>query len=344
LTRGEAGLAAFRVQIFRPLAPMLAHTAQSPEEALDSLGSRASFEYKLDGARIQVHKSGDEVRIYSRLLNEVTPSLPGAVAKVKALPQKELILDGEAIALRPDGMPHAFQDTMRRFSSRREDPALESKLPLEPFFFDLLAVEGQDLIDAPLSDRIEALEESLPREILVPRSLTGDPAEVRAFYERALEAGHEGIMGKSLDAIYQAGRRGQSWLKLKLTHTFDLVVLAAEWGSGRRKGFLSNLHLGARDPKTGDFVMLGKTFKGLSDEMLAWQTERLLSLATERGDWVVHVRPELVVEIAFNDVQRSSQYPGGVALRFARVKAHRPDKRASEANTIDEVRALAPEA
>jgi DNA ligase-1 len=340
LTHGEAGLAAFRIEMFRPIAPMLAQTIESPEEALASLGA-ASFEYKLDGARIQVHKDQDEVRIYSRLLNDVTSALPEAVARIKALPQQSLILDGEAIALRPDGMPHAFQDTMKSFSRRREDPALTSKLPLVPFFFDLLAIDGRDLIDMPLSDRIRALSD-LPPELLVPRSLTEDPAEVRAFYERSLEAGHEGIMGKSLDAIYQAGRRGQSWLKLKLTHTFDLVVLAAEWSSGRRQGYLSNLHLGARNPETGEFIMLGKTFKGLTDQMLAWQTEHLLSIATERGDWVVHVKPELVVEIAFNDVQRSSQYPGGVALRFARVKAHRPDKPPNQANTIDEVRALAP--
>jgi DNA ligase 1 len=338
MTSGEAGLSAFRVELFRPVSPMLAQTANSPEEAMASLGA-AAFEYKLDGARVQVHKHGDEVRIYSRLLNDVSAALPEAIDRVRALPFDRLILDGEAIALKSDGMPHAFQDTMRTFSKRREDPALESKMPLTPYFFDVLTIDGQDLIDAPLSDRIRALE-TLPKELLVPRTATDDPADVRSFYEAALEAGHEGIMGKSLDALYQAGRRGQSWVKLKLTHTFDLVVLAVEWGSGRRKGWLSNLHLGARDPATGEFVMLGKTFKGMTDQMLEWQTKHLLSIATEQGDWVVRVRPELVVEIAFNDVQRSSQYPGGVALRFARVKRHRPDKSASEANTIEDVRAL----
>ena len=336
LTGGTEALAAFDVQLFRPLLPMLAQTAAGVGEALERLGE-ASLEAKLDGARVQVHRRGAEVRVFSRRLNEVTAAVPEVVEAALALPAYELILDGEVIALRPDGTPHPFQVTMRRFGRKLDVEGLRGELPLTPFFFDLLWQDGRELLTAPLAARASALAEMVPPSWRVERMVTADAAEGEAFLRRTLDAGHEGLMAKSLSAPYEAGSRGQSWLKVKQAKTLDLVVLAAEWGSGRRRGWLSNLHLGARDP-AGGFVMLGKTFKGLTDETLAWQTERLLALATAREGHVVWVRPELVVEIAYNDLQASPHYPAGLALRFARVKGYRPDKTAADADTLATVR------
>jgi DNA ligase-1 len=258
------------------------------------------------------------------------------VEAVLALPARELVLDGEAIALRPDGRPHRFQVTASRFGSRSAD----GTVPLTPLFFDLLHLDGEDLIDRPGGERAAALDALVPATGRVPRALIADAPGAQAFLDAALAAGHEGVLVKSLEAPYAAGRRGAGWLKVKPRHTLDLVVLAAEWGHGRRRGWLSNLHLGARDPSGAGFVMLGKTFKGLTDAMLTWQTERLLALEVARDDWTVHVRPELVVEIAFDGVQTSPRYPGGVALRFARVVRYRDDKTADEADTVEMVRSL----
>jgi DNA ligase-1 len=339
LTRGSVGLQAFALELFRPVLPMLAQPAQDVEAALAQLGT-AALEWKLDGARVQVHKSGGEVRVYTRGLNDVTLAVPEIVEAARALPAPALILDGEAIALRSDARPHPFQVTMRRFGRKLDVENMRRELPLSVFFFDCLRHAERDLTDLPASERFAVLSEALPHELLLPRLVTSDPIGARAFFDAALARGHEGIMAKSLDAPYEAGGRGSSWLKIKQAHTLDLVVLAAEWGSGRRKGWLSNLHLGARDPRSGAFVMLGKTFKGLTDELLEWQTKALLALETTRDSYTVYVRPELVVEIALNEIQESPQYPGGLALRFARVKRYRSDKRAQEADTIDAVRQL----
>jgi DNA ligase-1 len=339
LAEGAAGLARFAVQLFRPVQPMLAQPAEDAEDALGRLGE-AAFEWKLDGARIQVHKGGDEVRVFTRKLNEVTAAVPEIVEVTRRLPVPELILDGEAIALRPDGRPQPFQLTMRRFGRKLDIEAMRETLPLRSFFFDALALDGETLIDRPGRERIAALDAALPADLRIPRIVTGRPEVAEAFVKGALEQGHEGAMAKALEAPYEAGRRGAGWLKVKRAHTLDLVILAAEWGHGRRRGFLSNLHLGAYDPAENGFVMLGKTFKGLTDQMLAWQTEKLLTLEIGRDDYTVYVRPELVVEIAYNDLQASPHYPGGLALRFARVKAYREDKRAEDADTIDTVRAL----
>ena len=339
LAEGKAALARYAIQLFRPLQPMLAESAATPAEALAELGN-AVLEWKLDGARIQVHKDGERVAVYTRNLNDVTAAVPEIVEAVRALAPGALILDGEVIALAPDGRPLPFQDTMRRFGRRLEVEALRATLPLTPFFFDLLHQSGEDLLDAPLEARLARLDAALPEHLRVPRTATADVAQADAFLAQALERGHEGIMAKAPQAPYAAGRRGAAWLKIKTARTLDLVVLAVEWGSGRRRGWLSNLHLGARDPATGGFVMLGKTFKGMTDALLEWQTRELLARETHREGNVVCVRPELVVEVAFNEVQKSSQYPGGVALRFARVKGYRPDKSASEADTIATVQAL----
>jgi DNA ligase-1 len=343
---GAAGLAGFAITVFRPLLPMLAQTAEDVEDALAQLGT-ASFDVKLDGARVQIHRDGDDVRVFSRGLNDVTVAVPEVVAAARALPVRRLILDGEAIALRrgdpsPTGLcrPHPFQVTMRRFGRSGDDAALRASLPLDVFLFDALLLDDQILLDRPAHERWAALDGLAPTGQRVPRLVTDDPARARAFYEQVLADGHEGVMAKAIDAPYDAGSRGAAWLKLKKVHTLDLVVLAAEWGSGRRKGFLSNLHLGARDP-AGGFVMLGKTFKGMTDEILTWQTGALLEREAGRDGHAVHVRPELVVEIAFNDVQASPHYPGGLALRFARLVRYRPDKRAADADTIDAVRAIA---
>jgi DNA ligase-1 len=339
LTEGSAGLARFAVKLMQPVLPMLSQSVESTGEALEKLGT-AAFEWKLDGARVQVHKRGEEVCVYTRNLNDVTARVPEIVERVRASPNAELILDGEAIALRPDGSPLSFQLTMRRFGRKLEVETMRRELPLAVFFFDCLLRDREALIDRPAHDRFAALEACVPRETLIPRIVTSEHAVATAFFDDALRRGHEGIVAKALDAPYEAGRRGAGWLKVKRANTLDLVVLAVEWGHGRRSGRLSNLHLGARDPATGGFVMLGKTFKGLTDEMLEWQTAEFLKREMRRDDWTVYVRPEIVVEIAFNEIQESSQYPGGFALRFARVKGYRLDKRADEADTIETVRKI----
>jgi DNA ligase-1 len=336
---GEAGLQRFKLSLFSPVQPMLAETAKDVDEALLRF-QPAAFELKLDGARVQVHKSGSDVHIYTRRLNQATERIPELVEAVRALPAKELILDGEAIALARDGAPLPFQVTMRRFGRKLEVDKMQKELPLQSFFFDILHLDGETLIGRPASERIAALESALPEALRIPRIVTADPVEAKAFLDAALERGHEGAMAKSLDALYEAGNRGASWLKLKTAHTLDLVVLGVEWGSGRREGWLSNLHLGARDEATGGFVMLGKTFKGMTDEMLEWQTKRLLELETHREGHIVWVKPELVVEIAIGDVQESPVYPAGLALRFARVKRYRTDKRPDDADTLARVALL----
>src|SRR5438309_5062336 len=339
LTEGEAGLARFALEVFRPVLPMLAQPAEDVADALERLGT-AAFEWKLDGARVQAHKSGGEIRVYTRSLNEVTSAVPEVVEALRDCAARELIADGETIALRPDGTPYPFQETMRRFGRKLDVETLRATLPLSVFFFDCLLADGTDLTATPARERFAALAEFVPAKILIPRLVTGDKETAQIFYDDALARGHEGVMAKALDAPYEAGSRGAGWLKIKKAHTLDLAVIAAEWGSGRRKGWLSNLHLGALDTAAGDFVMLGKTFKGMTDKMLAWQTQRLLELETSREGHVVHVRPELVAEIAFNEIQASPHYPGGFALRFARVKRYREDKSATQADTIDAVRAL----
>lgn len=338
---GEAGLRAFRVEVFRPLQPMLAQTAETAEDALRTLGGVGVFDYKLDGARIQVHKEGERVRVFTRGLKEVTRAVPEVVQLATTLPAHRLILDGEVIALQPDGRPHPFQTTMTRFGRKVQSRVAELKndLPLTPFAFDVVLRDDDELLDASLSERAAVLDALIPEAHRVPRLVTRDVAEADRFVEQALAAGHEGVMAKEPGSTWEAGARGSSWLKLKPSWTLDLVVLAAEWGSGRRSGWLSNLHLGARDP-AGGFVMLGKTFKGLTDATLQWQTEQLLAREERRDKHVVHVRPELVVEIAFNEIQTSPRYPSGLALRFARVKGYRPDKTAAEADTIDIVRRI----
>jgi len=336
---GEAGLARFAVRLFQPVQPMLAQTCDDLAEGLERLGT-AALEHKLDGARVQVHKEGGEVAVYSRSLRDVTASVPEVVEAVLALPAHRLILDGETIALRADGRPHPFQVTMRRYGRKLDVAAMRSVLPLSVSFFDLLHLDGEDLLASPAAERFARMDEALPVERIVPRRVTASAEEAAAFLAGALERGHEGIMAKDLASSYEAGNRGRSWLKIKRAHTLDLVILAAEWGHGRRQGWLSNLHLGARDLESGSWVMLGKTFKGLTDEMLDWQTRRLLELETSRDRYTVHVEPAVVVEIAFSDVQESPRYPGGFALRLARVKSYRPDKAPEDADTFDRVRAI----
>ncbi|HZN27034.1 MAG TPA: ATP-dependent DNA ligase [Burkholderiales bacterium] len=341
LTEGRTALSRFTIKLMQPVLPMLSQSAESTDDALDQLGT-AAFEWKLDGARVQIHRNGDDVRVYTRNLNDVTERVPEIVDIVRGSPRSKLILDGEAIALRPDGSPLSFQLTMRRFGRRLEVETMRRELPLSVFFFDCLLLEDGALVDRSAQERFTALQGALPQETIIPRVVTADRRVAAVFFEDALSRGHEGVVAKALDAPYEAGRRGASWIKVKRANTLDLVVLAAEWGHGRRSGWLSNLHLGARDAATGGFVMLGKTFKGLTDAMLEWQTAEFQKLRLTPGDdgWVVQLRPEIVVEIAFNEIQESSQYPGGLALRFARVKAYRPDKRPDEADTIDTVRQL----
>jgi DNA ligase-1 len=333
LVDGAAALSQVIVSMFRPVQPMLADSAESLDDALTRI-DRASLELKLDGARIQVHKAGDEVKVFSRTLREVTGAVPEVVEVVRALPARDVILDGEVIALRPDQTPQPFQITMQRFGRRLDVERLRHDLPLTPFFFDALYLNGDALIDEPQSRRAAVLTDVLPAPFVIPHVVSPTAEQAQAFLDDALRRGHEGAMAKALDAPYAAGRRGQAWLKIKQARTLDLVVLAVEWGSGRRRGWLSNLHLGARDPERNAFVMLGKTFKGMTDEMLAWQTQQFLDREIGRDAHTVYVRPDLVVEIAFNDVQESSQYPGGLALRFARVKRYRTDKTAAEADTF----------
>jgi DNA ligase-1 len=339
LTGGAGALARFELQLFRPLRPMLAQPADDAASVLAELGE-AALEWKLDGARVQVHKAGDEVRVFTRRMNEVGDALPELIEVARALPARSIVLDGEAIALRSDGTPEPFQVTMRRFGRRLDVEGLREQLPLSVFFFDCLHLDGEDLTLRPTRERHGALVRAVPPPLQVPRLVTADREAAEAFLDAALAAGHEGVMAKSLVAPYDAGVRGGAWRKLKVAHTLDLAVLAAEWGSGRRRGWLSNLHLGARDPVRGGFVMLGKTFKGLTDATLAWQTRELLAREVARDASTVFVRPELVVEIALSGVQTSPHYPAGLALRFARVRRYRPDKRAEDADTVDAVRAL----
>jgi len=346
MREGSAALAAFRLEVGCALAPMLAQTASSVEEALADLGAPAAFEAKLDGARIQIHKRGAEVRLFTRSLDDVTARLVHIAADVATWPVPSLVADGEilwfAFAGEDQGArPLPFQETASRFARSKSDTPLPAAERPSIFLFDLLHVDGVDLLDRPNAERRSALESLVTSAKPVDRIVTGDPREAQAFLERMLQLGYEGVVAKSISAPYEAGRRGASWRKIKPVLTLDLVVLAIEWGSGRRKGKLSNIHLGARDPASGGFVMLGKTFKGMTDAMLEWQTRRFLDLADGPTDgYVVKVRPEQVVEIAFDGLQASSRYPGGVALRFARVVRYRDDKSAAEADTIDAVRAI----
>jgi DNA ligase-1 len=341
LAGGTVALDAFTLRVGRPVGPMLAQTAANVTEALEKLGGTAIFEAKLDGARVQIHRAGDQVTVYTRSLDDVTPRLPEVVEATRALPVTDLIADGEAIALRPDGRPQPFQVTGSRFGRSVDVSAARMVQPLSVFFFDFLHCDGVDLLDAPTSERAAVLDALVPPQHRVDRLVTSNPTEATDFLDATLAAGHEGVMAKAPAAPYQAGRRGASWLKVKPVHTLDLVVLAVEWGSGRRRGKLSNIHLGARDPATDEFVMLGKTFKGMTDAMLEWQTARFHELAVGPTDgYVVQLRPEQVVEVAFDGVQKSSRYPGGLALRFARVLRYRDDKGPAEADTIDTVRAL----
>jgi DNA ligase 1 len=333
ITEGEEGLRAVKLELFRPILPMLASTAASVPEAVASF-ERSSVEWKLDGIRIQIHRRADEVRIYTRNLNDITDALPGIVDAVRRLPVEQAVFDGEALWMGEHG-PAAFQDTVSQLDGHAPPEGVVT------FLFDVLHLDGEDLLDTPLEERAGRLESIAP-ELRIPALVTSDPAAAERVLEEALSAGHEGVVVKDAASLYSAGRRGKTWRKVKPVRTYDLVVLGAEWGHGRRQGWLSNLHLGARDPRTGEHVMVGKTFKGLTDELLEWQTKELLARETERRGIAVFVRPELVVEIALDGVQSSTRYPGGVALRFARVKRYRPDKRADEADTIDDLRALLP--
>jgi DNA ligase-1 len=340
LAGGVAALEDVRLEVGRPLRPMLASPGSSLDEALAALGSEVTVEFKLDGARIQVHRDGDDVRVWTRTLREVTDGVPELVERVRALPCRTVVLDGETLALDDDGRPRAFQDTMSRFGSDASDEGVL----LSPFFFDVLHLDGRDLLDEPLHVRLDALAELLADDehaaLRMPGVRSPEPEQAADVLAEALDAGHEGVVVKALDAPYAAGRRGSAWQKVKPVHTLDLVVIGAEWGYGRRTGRLSNIHLGARDPDGGQPIMVGKTFKGMTDELLEWQTRTFPEHARARPDWGVELRPELVVEIALDGAQRSTRYSGGVALRFARVLRYRPDKTAAEADTIDAVRAL----
>lgn len=343
LSQGRPGLDATALTVGRPILPMLASTATDITEALASTGP-ASVEWKLDGARIQAHRHGDDVVLVTRNLNDVTARLPHVVELVRSLPGGDMILDGEAMGVDPDGMPHAFQDTISAFTGHAATPGTpgaHDPRRLGISFFDILHLDGTDLIDEPLSTRLDAMDTvaGLPR---IPGVRTDDPAVAAQVLDDALAIGHEGAMVKALDSPYAAGRRGKQWRKIKPVHTLDLVVIAVEWGSGRRRGWLSNLHLGALDPSSRQPVMVGKTFKGLTDHLLEWQTSRFLELETHRDDHTVFVQPVQVVEIALDGAQVSTRYPGGVALRFARVRRYRDDKAAADADTLDAVRALLP--
>ena len=340
LAEGSAGLGKFGLQVGRPIGPMLASSAATIADALARI-SPAAVEWKMDGIRVQVHISGGRARLFTRTLDEITDRMPEVTEILAGLPVRDAVLDGEVIALREDGRPHPFQVTASR-TARRAGEAAAGATGLSVFMFDIVHLDGEDLIDRPGGERFAALARVVPGQLRMPRVVTRSVQEATAFFDDSLAHGHEGVVVKSLDTPYTAGRRGAGWIKVKPRHTLDLVILAAEWGHGRRRGWLSNLHLGARDPATGGFIMLGKTFKGLTDEMLAWQTGRLLALEDRRDDYTVYVRPELVAEIAFDGVQRSPRYPGGLALRFARVLRYREDKSAAEADTIEAVRATQP--
>lgn len=340
LERGEQALSDFDVQLFRPVQPMLAQTAEDVSEALDKLGD-AALEYKFDGARVQAHKSGDQVAIYSRAMNDLTSAVPELTQAVRAMPAHDLILDGEVLSLDRSGRPQPFQVSMRRFGRKVNVDQLLTELPMTPFWFDLLYLDGASRLDQPQFERFEELQRLIPAANVVPNLRTADKDRADEFVRTALAQGHEGVMAKAPGAAYAAGARGQSWLKVKQAKTLDLVILAAEWGNGRRKGFLSNLHLGARDMEKGGFAMLGKTFKGLTDAMLAWQTEEFLKIEIARDAYTVYVEPKTVAEIAFNEIQVSQRYVSGLALRFARVKRYRTDKAAAEADTFQTVQKMA---
>jgi DNA ligase-1 len=346
---GTAALRAFGLEVGRPVRPMLAASAPHPAAALERINP-AAWEWKLDGIRVQVHRDGDRVGVFTRSLDDITTRVPEVVEAVRALPLRAAVLDGEVLALDGAGRPRPFQVTSARTASHQDAQALRADVPLHVFFFDLLHRDGADLLDAPAERRFAELADLVPPELRVPRLVTDDLARAQAFFDDALDHGQEGVVVKDLRAPYTAGRRGAGWVKVKPRHTLDLVVLAAEWGSGRRRGRLSNLSLGARadgaeglPEGTGEWVMLGKTFKGLTDELLVWQTRELLLREVDRDDWTVRVRPELVVEIAFDGVQRSPRYPAGLTLRFARVLRYRQDKLPAEADTVATVRALAAE-
>ena len=340
MMQGTKGLRSFQLELFSPVSPMLAQTAADVGEALQELGGEAAFEWKMDGARIQLHKEAVEIRIYTRGLNDVTSAVPEIVDMARGFPARALILDGEAIAVDVSGRPHPFQITMRRFGRKLDVETVRAGLPIKAFFFDCLRLEEESIADRPTRDRFEALIASVPDSARVPRLVTSSEPAAHAFYSAALAAGHEGVVAKSLDAAYEAGNRGASWLKIKRVHTLDLIVLGAEWGHGRRTGKLSNLHLGAQDPATGEYIMLGKTFKGLTDAMLEWQTREFLAREIRRDRSTVYIKPELVVEVAFSDLQASTRYPGGLALRLARVKRYRDDKGPQEADTMESVRRI----
>jgi DNA ligase 1 len=343
LAEGTAGLARFRLQVGQPLRPMLASSATDVTEALRKVapsGEPVALEWKVDGIRVQVHRDGDDVRVFTRSLDDITARVPEVVESAHALVASSLVLDGEAVALDAAGRARPFQETGSRTASSVDVDDLRARVPLTTYYFDLLHRDGTDLLDRPARERQAGLADLLPAQGRIPRLVTDDPAVAAEFFAGAVRAGHEGVVLKRLGDPYDAGRRGSGWVKVKPRHTLDLVVLAAEWGHGRRRGWLSNLHLGARDDATGEPVMLGKTFKGLTDAMLTWQTERLLALERGRDGPVVHVRPELVVEVAFDGVQTSPRYPAGMALRFARVLRHRTDKSAAEADTVGTVRAI----
>jgi DNA ligase-1 len=344
LAEGPASLDRFRLTVGRPVLPMLAHTASSVAEAVEKLGGCA-VEEKLDGIRVQVHRDGEVVRLYTRTLDDITDRLPELTVAALELRGERFILDGEVISFDEDGRPRSFQETAGRVGSRVDVATAAETVPVSPVFFDALSVDGRDLLDLPFTERHAELAQLVPEPMRVRRTLVSGPEDVpaaEAFLAETLERGHEGVVVKGLDAPYSAGRRGASWLKVKPVHTLDLVVLAAEWGHGRRTGKLSNLHLGARNPD-GSFAMLGKTFKGMTDAVLTWQTERLQELAVESDGHVVTVRPELVVEIAYDGLQKSTRYPAGVTLRFARVVRYREDKRPEEADTVETLLAAHPE-
>jgi DNA ligase 1 len=339
LRDGPAGLDAFRLRVGQPVQPMLAQSATSVSAALER-ASPAAIDWKLDGARVQIHRQATDIRVFTRSLDDITSRVPELVEMAQSLEVSSIVLDGEVLALREDGRPHPFQVSASRFGSRLDVERLRATLPLTPYIFDILHLDGEDLIDRSLEERLARLGAAVPQNYRVPQVVTADASVADAFVADTLQRGHEGVVVKALDSVYEAGRRGTGWIKVKPALDMDLVILAAEWGHGRRSGWLSNLHLGARDPVSGGFVMLGKTFKGLTDDMLRWQTQRLQELETHRDRWTVYVRPELVVEVRFDGVQRSSRYPGGVALRFARVVRYREDKRPEDADTLQAVQAL----
>ena len=342
LETGEAALEEYTIRLFRPVHPMLAQPAADVETAFAESDGELALEYKLDGARIQAHKQCEDVRVYTHALNDGTASVPVVVDAVRARAADSLILDGEVISFAAGGRPQPFQVTMRRFGRKVELERLQTEVPLAPVWFDLLYFDGQPLIDHPQAERFTMLRTISPPEHLVPHTTATTPDVASEFLRASLDHGHEGIMAKRTSSPYAAGARGQAWLKIKKVHTLDLVILAAEWGNGRREGWLSNLHLGARDTANDGFAMLGKTFKGLTDEMLRWQTEELLKLEVARDRYTVYVQPKIVVEIAYGDIQVSPRYENGLALRFARVKRYRTDKTPDEADTLETVKKLLP--